>query len=402
MKFAMVTTFYPPHHFGGDAMYVYNLSNELARRGHHVTVVHSVDAYGLLSTATPSEGFPNEDGVTLRSLEHGRVAPLVTYLTGRAGLNARPLREALDDEFDVVHFHNVSLVGGPDTLAYGRGLKIYTMHEHWLVCPMHVLWKMNREPCAAPTCLRCSLAFGRPPQVWRYGGLLGRRVKEVDLFLSPSRFTLEAHLERGFSGPIRHLPGFVPTQSAAPAEAASRGRPYFLFVGRLQRMKGVEILLDAFREHADADLLIAGDGPHRKALRSLADSRPNVHFLGWVHPNKLAPLYAGAIAVLVPSIGYETFGAVVLEGFAQKTPAIVHSLGALPEVVEESGGGILYHSWEGLLAALRKLQDDPELRRTLGERGHQAWLTRWSEEPHLAGYFAAIDEARELAGRAGP
>ena len=44
----MVTTFYPPHHFGGDAMYVYRLSHELAERGHEVTVVHSADAFRAL------------------------------------------------------------------------------------------------------------------------------------------------------------------------------------------------------------------------------------------------------------------------------------------------------------------------------------------------------------------
>ena len=44
MRFAMVTTFYPPFHFGGDAMYAYRLTNALARRGHEVVVVHSEDA----------------------------------------------------------------------------------------------------------------------------------------------------------------------------------------------------------------------------------------------------------------------------------------------------------------------------------------------------------------------
>ena len=49
----MVTTFYPPYHFGGDAMYVYRLSNALARAGHHVTVVHNVDAYSSFGAASP-------------------------------------------------------------------------------------------------------------------------------------------------------------------------------------------------------------------------------------------------------------------------------------------------------------------------------------------------------------
>jgi glycogen synthase len=48
LKFCMVTTFYPPYSFGGDAMYVYRLSTELAQRGHQVDVFHCKDAYALL------------------------------------------------------------------------------------------------------------------------------------------------------------------------------------------------------------------------------------------------------------------------------------------------------------------------------------------------------------------
>jgi glycosyltransferase involved in cell wall biosynthesis len=394
----MVTTFYPPYHFGGDAMYVYRLSNELARRGHRITVVHSADAHRLLSRASPEQTFPHEPGVTVRTARFGPVAPLVTYLTGRAGLNRRLLDDVFrEDSFDVVHFHNVSLMGGPAALSYGSGVKLYTMHEHWLVCPMHVLWKFNREPCHEPSCIRCSLTFKRPPQLWRYTALLDNQVRLIDLFLSPSRFTLEAHRQRGFTRPIRHLPYFLATHEALPARERPefRERPYFLFVGRLERLKGVETLIERFERYPDADLVIVGDGEHGAALRRLASPTANIHFLGRLHPSALPPLYAGAIAVLVPSVGYEVFGLVLLESFAQGTPVIVNNLGALPEVVAESGGGYAYRTQDELLAAMHELQRHPDLRRELGGRGREAWQRLWSEDPHLDGYFAAIEEARQ-------
>ncbi len=227
LAFCMVTTFYPPYHFGGDAMYVYRLSNALARRGHSVTVVHNVDAYKVLRRGEPEGSFPHAPGVTVFPIRSsaGPVAPLVTYLTGRPGLTGRQLGEIFAAQrFDVVHFHNISLMGGPDVLAYGDGVKLYTMHEHWLVCPMHVLWKYNRRPCEGPSCLRCTLVFKRPPQLWRYTNLLERRLDHVDVFFSPSRFTAEKHRERGFTREIRHLPYFVP--DPAPRDGRQpAGRP---------------------------------------------------------------------------------------------------------------------------------------------------------------------------------
>ena len=398
----MVTTFYPPHSFGGDATHVYRLSNELARRGHRVTVVHSIAAYDLLASRAAHGVFPNEPGVTVRPIDtsFGRLDPLATYLSGRPLLSGGQLRDALQEEFDVVHFHNISLIGGPGVLSYGSGLKLYTMNEHWLVCPMHVLWKRNREPCRKPECLRCTLSFHRPPQLWRYTGLLERELDNVDVFLSPSRFTIAAHVERGFTRPILHLPNFLPTIDVFvddPPSELPTNRPYFLFVGRLERLKGVHTLLERFRDYDKADLVIAGDGEYGGELRSLAKGLPNVHFLGRVHPHALAPLYRDAIALVVPSIGFETFGIVLLEAFARGTPAIVHDLGALPEVIADSGGGLVYRTDAELTDALERLRTNPELRSSLGELGRRAWLERWSEEPHIEGYLAAIAAARETA-----
>lgn len=405
LSFCMVTTFYPPHNFGGDGIYVHRLSKALARRGHHVTVVSAPDAYELLGgdeVAPPAE----ERNVVLEPLapRFGRLSPLVTYLSGRPGLRARQLRELFARRrFDVVHFHNVSLVGGPGVLAYGDGVKLYTTHEHWLVCPMHTLWKLNREPCERPTCLRCTLSYRRPPQLWRYGSLLERRSGEIDLFLSPSRFTIEMHRRRGFTAPMRQLPPFVPQPAAANANHeglhGEPDRPYFLVVARLERLKGVQTLIQVFERYDAADLVVVGEGTYGLELRRMAADSRHVRFAGRVPFEELASLYAGATAVLAPSLGYETFGMTVLEGFAQKTPAIVRARGALPEAVEESGGGFVYRTDAELVQALEALRTDPRLRAELGERGYATYLERWSEEPHLSDYFGFIDEV--LESRAG-
>jgi glycosyltransferase involved in cell wall biosynthesis len=398
LSFCMVTTFYPPHNFGGDGIYVHRLSNELARRGHRVTVVSAPDAFAFLGGKAGMSP-PQHENVILEPLEPrlGRLGPLVTYLSGRPGLRARQLDELFArEQFDVVHFHNVSLVGGPGVLAYGDGVKLYTTHEHWLVCPMHTLWRNNREPCPEPKCLRCTLAFRRPPQLWRYVSSLERRTSHVDLFLSPSRFTIDKHRERGFAGPMRHLPYFTPPddeEALSPRETPPR--PYFLVVGRLERLKGVHTLIELFRRYDSADLVVVGTGTAADELQKQAAGLEHVRFTGALPFDTLRTLYKDAIAVLAPSVGYETFGMMTIEAFARRTPAIVRDLGGLPEPVRESGAGFVYRDDAELLEAMEALRTDTALRTELGRRGHLAYLERWAPEPHLRAYFDLIEQASD-------
>lgn len=150
LKFCMVTTFYPPYSFGGDAAYIYRLSNELARRGHTVDVFHCEDSYSLLQNSELKGDYPNHPGVTVKRLKSraGFLSPLLTQQTGIPFFKGA-IKNSLDNgQYDVIHYHNMSLIG-ISALSYGSSsaVKLYTTHEHWLVCPMHVLWKFDREIC---------------------------------------------------------------------------------------------------------------------------------------------------------------------------------------------------------------------------------------------------------------
>jgi glycosyltransferase involved in cell wall biosynthesis len=98
--------------------------------------------------------------------------------------------------------------------------------------------------------------------------------------------------------------------------------------------------------------------------------------------------------VVVPSLVPETFGYVVLEAFAEGTPVIARELGALPELVAESQGGLTFDSPEALSESIDRLTRDRELRDALGANGRLARRRLWSEEAHLERYFDLIDRAR--------
>ena len=400
LRFCHLSIFYPPYSFGGDAMHLYRLVNALAERGHEVDVIHCVDSYQVLEKRKPTRQFPNHPNVTVHSLKSrwGFLSPLLSQQTGQPWLKTDRILEVLySKKFDVIHYHNISLFG-PGVLQlepdYGDFIKVYTAHEHWLVCPMHVLWKNNERLCEKPDCFRCTLKFGRPPQWWRYTRLLEKSAGAVDAFLSPSRFTRQMLHERGFARPIEQVPYFVPLDELASPSAgpSPHARPYFLFVGRLEKIKGVQTLLPVFRNYAHADLLVAGTGTYEVELRRLAEGMSNVVFLGALGQARLQEFYRHAIVVLVPSICYEVFGIIILEAYRQRTPVIVRALGGLEEVVQDSQGGFTYRTQEELLAAMERLRTDLQLRREMGEQGHQTYLERWTQEAHLGMYFQVLEQ----------
>jgi glycosyltransferase involved in cell wall biosynthesis len=398
----MVTTFFGAHSFGGDAAYVDRLARALLARGHEVHVFHCVDAFNAVRGAHPLRPYTPPPGLHVHELRSrfGVLSPVVTQATGRPFFKASALSEGLDAaDTDVVHFHNISLVGGPGVLGMARGaVRVMTAHEHWLVCPMHLLWKYGRKTCDGPTCLRCSLAGRRPPQVWRHTGAIGRGLGQLDALIFPSRHALEEHRRRGVAGPLVHLPYFLPDGWSGGIEDEPReapARPYLAAAGRLVRMKGFQRLIPVMKHLPGVDLRIAGTGPLEPELRELARGLPNVRFEGLLGGEALARLFRGARAVVVPSLFPETFGYVVLEAFAVRSPVVVHrGGGAIVETGERSGGGLGYDTDAELLVALRRLVHDDALRDELAEAGYAMRQGAWSEASHLRAYFDLIEGCR--------
>jgi len=339
---------------------------------------------------------------TLRS-KAGRWSCLATHQLGRPIVHGRRIREILAGGFDVIHFHNISLVGGPGILAYGDAIKLYTAHEHWLVCPTHVLWRHNREVCDGRQCLRCILNYRRPPQLWRAGSLLERNARHVDAFLTLSRFCAEKHRVFGFSRPLQVVPPFLPDieRIRPPAPLGpedTNGRPYFLFVGRLEKIKGLQDVIPLFQGEGAADLLIAGTGDYEADLRAMADGASRVRFLGQQPAEKLRSLYRNAVAALMPSICYEVFPMVVLEAYREGTPIVARRLGPFPEIIDESGGGLLFDTVEELQAAIELLATDSRRRNDLGAAAAKAFEARWSEDVAMAEYFRLIHDLAKRKG----
>jgi glycosyltransferase involved in cell wall biosynthesis len=406
MRFCFLTTFYPPYNFGGDGIGIRRLARGLADRGHHVTVVHDVDAFELMNGGPPPEPAANTFGVHVIPLRSGvgALSPLLTQQLGRPVINGNRLARILKDgRFDVVVFNNISLIGGPGLLSYApEATTLYLAHEHWLVCPTHVLWRHDQTPCTERQCVRCTLGHKRPVQLWRFTDYLTRQLDHVDAFVAMSAFSRDKHREFGFPREMEVLPYFLPESEEPPREALPRphARPYFLFVGRLERIKGLDDVIPVFDRYTDADLVVVGDGTHAPQLKEIAGQNRRVRFVGRLPERDLHAYYQHAIASLVPSTGYETFGITLIESFRMRTPVIARRIGPFPDIVYTAAAGDLFTSPDELELAMRRLQGNAAWRDELGARGYEAYRAHWSDRAVIPQFLDIVDRAAARRGLA--
>lgn len=396
LRVALVTTFFGAHRFGGDAAYVERLAGALLRRGHAVTVFYSRSAFEHLRGERHALAYTPPPGLVLEPLDVPAASIDLLWLHQTGGLGrtgAELVRKLAAGGFGVVHYHNISLLGGGALLQArpGAGVHLMTAHEHWLTCPTSLLWRLGREACERPTCFRCTLLAGRPPQWWRAGGALARAVQHLDALIFPSQHARESHAQRG----IRHprdpvLPYFLPDAWIAdPPPPPTPGAAPFRFIGRLVEEKGVQTLLPLFRARPQCQLEVIGDGPFRPQLERLAAGAGNIRFRGAVGAEEIRALLPATRALLVPSRFPETFGYVLLEAWSQGVPTLASDAGALPEVTA-GGGGWICRSAEELARWIDRLNAHPSEAQAAGLAGWQRVRRDYTEAAHVDAWEAIV------------
>ena len=167
-------------------------------------------------------------------------------------------------------------------------------------------------------------------------------------------------------------------------------KPLFVYAGRLESSKGLEQLLDTFRQRPNYELLIAGKGTLGARLRRDYADCTHIRFLGVLQQSQLAALLRDADAVISPSWGPEAFALVNVEAMSCGTPVIARRSGGNAESIERSGGGLVYDNPRELLPLVDRIADDPELRRNLALRAGEGYLKYFSETRWMENYFEVI------------
>jgi glycosyltransferase involved in cell wall biosynthesis len=201
--------------------------------------------------------------------------------------------------------------------------------------------------------------------------------------------------------------GEVPDRIVKRADAIRQqiSGPIVLFVGRLVRYKGVDVLLEAMRD-VPATALLVGNGPEREALGRRAESigvASRVKFVGETDPDELAALYHACDVFVLPSVTrQEAFGVVQIEAMAAGKPVISTDLGTGSGWVNQHGEtGFVVPPGDAtaLGRAIHRVLSDEKLQRTMGANGRQRARTVFSVDRMIASVLALYREV--LGARAG-
>lgn len=381
MRILMLAQWYPPI-VGGEELHVRNLSTELARRGHAVTVA-TLAQPGLADTES-------HDGVEVVRLRSS-AQRLERLFSDQSRQSAPPIpdpelviglaRVARRARPDVMHAHNW-IVHSALPLRLSRNIPLLlSLHDFSLVCATKVLLRRGVN-CSGPgplKCLSCAashygVAKGTVTTISNALGAVVER-RAISGFIPVSSAVARGN---GLAGlPHRVIPNFVPDLASGadfdvrPFVERLPQQPFLLFVGALGRLKGLTTLLDAYRLLTGAPPLVLIGYRMRETDAILADLPPNVSVLGEWPPQAVHAAWAAALMGIVPSIAQEACPTVVIEAMQAGIPVVATKMGGIPDLVVHGETGLLVppSDPQALAGAIAELLADPSRAAALGRAG---------------------------------
>ena len=281
---------------------------------------------------------------------------------------------------------------------------VHTCHDYEVVSP---------EGLLDSTVGRMALA--RHPVLRPYQAARAWWSRAVHVITAPSRFTLDTVTGLGFFDRARPLVvpnshGFRAAELASLTHTVSEppGDTFnYLYLGRLETVKGIDVLLRAFAAIAAAAphvrLDVAGDGSRGDALRAAYGGLSQVRFHGHVAGDEKRRLIAAADALVMPSIVREVFGISIAEAYAFGKPVIAARIGGMPELVRPGQTGLLVEPGDeaGLQEALCALAADRDRARAMAPACAAA-ARAYTLEAVTDSYLSAYETGRQPSARPAP
>jgi glycosyltransferase involved in cell wall biosynthesis len=310
-----------------------------------------------------------EDAVVEQELEllqkHHEVS--VLYFQNQGGLQgalqfirslwnsstARKVRQRIGEfQPDVVHVHNWHFALGPLVFREINRLNIpivHTVHNYRLLCPSAILlhhgklftaslqqsfpWNaVGKKVYRSSIVLTFWLAF----VVW-FHKKIGTWQK-IDSYVCLTPFAAELFQQSNF-GVSKERFTVKPNFRKVPiVDSTIDKESHFLFIGRLSEEKGIEVLLEAFKELPFL-IKIAGEGPFKELVEEASKQFSNIRYLGNLSSEEVLAELQKTQALIFPSVWFEGMPMTVIEAFSVGTPIIASNVGAMSSMIFNGSNG---------------------------------------------------------------
>jgi glycosyltransferase involved in cell wall biosynthesis len=385
MRIMMLTQFYPPL-IGGEERFTRDLSRLLVKNGHDVSVV----TLWQDSLADYEEA----EGVRIHRIKG--ITQRLDWLfsdTSRRAATPFPdlgvmtkLRELIRTaQPQIVHAHNWLGHSFAPLKKWSGARFVLTLHDYSLVCATKKLLYQNAV-CTGPgwkKCLSCSaghygVAKGFPTTVSNWASCtLERRL--VDMFVPVSHAVAEGNGLVDSCLPWQVIPNFVPDNvgDVPPVDKMYLDQlptePFLLFVGAFGHYKGVDVLIEAYKQlTSPPPLVLIGYQTSESPVQTQQMPDGVTVLQDWPHDAVMAAWQRCSIG-FAPSVWNEPCATVPMEAMAVGKPVIATRIGGLTDIVADGETGILVQPGhvDELAQAITRLLDDDELRQQMGQNGRE-------------------------------
>lgn len=311
---------------------------------------------------------------------------------------------------DVAHFHNTHFMISPAAYFACReaGVPVVqSLHNPRLLCPAATFVRSERacQDCLGKTppwpgilhaCYRDSrlqtAAVAAMLTVHRWRKTWTTQVARYVVF---TEFYRQKFIAGGLPADrLTVKPHFV-----APDPLPREDEPgdYALYVGRLELVKGVRVLLAAWQRLGTIPLKVRGEGPLLAEVQALAARNDALQVVGRLSPEALIQLVKGARFLVWPSLGYyETFGLVAVEAFACGVPVIASRTGVMAEIVTDGVTGLHFTAGDpaDLAAKVRWAWEHPAEMATMGRAARREYEQKYTAEINYAQLLRIYETVR--------
>ena len=337
MKICIIHNLYEPYARGGAEQVVKATIDFLLSLGHEVVLI----------TATPEkEKIVEKSGLKIFYLKqnnifsyfelsnHNFLTKFVWHILNIFNFAiAKKVFEILQEEkIELVHTHNLMGLSFliPKKIRKLKIKHIHTVHDVQLVEPSGIIIK-NKENSWRYKCLLMQL------NIW----LMKKMIGSPDLVISPSQFLLDFYKGKGYFGKseLKSLANPLTLNIQNNFVKEKHNGFNFLYLGQIEKHKGIFELLAAFSKIKNATLYVVGDGVSLPELKNRFVDLENVIFYGSKSREELVDIFAKMDVMIFPSLCYENYPAVIFESLFFEVPVLSVNHSSLPEFIKEGKNG---------------------------------------------------------------